>query len=36
MWPERFNSTEWLCSEACIVPVTYESGKSRDVTFQWA
>jgi transposase len=34
--PERFASAEQLCSEAGVVPVTYESGKSRAVTFRWA
>lgn len=34
--PERFATAEQLCSEAGVVPVTYESGKSRAVTFRWA
>jgi len=34
--PERFASAQQLCSEAGVVPVTYESGKSRAVTFRWA
>lgn len=34
--PERFPSPERLAAEAGVVPVTYESGKSRAVTFRWA
>jgi transposase len=34
--PERFTSAEQLAAEAGVVPVTYESGKSRAVTFRWA
>ena len=34
--PERFVSAEQLAAEAGVVPVTYESGKSRAVTFRWA
>lgn len=34
--PERFASAEQLCCEAGVVPVTYESGKSRAVAFRWA
>jgi transposase len=33
---ERFPSVERLAAEAGAVPVTYESGKSRSVTFRWA
>jgi transposase len=33
---ERYPSVERLAAEAGAVPVTYESGKSRSVTFRWA
>lgn len=33
---ERFPNAERLAAEAGAVPVTYESGKSRSVTFRWA
>jgi transposase len=33
---ERFATPEQLAAEAGVVPVTYESGKSRSVTFRWA
>jgi transposase len=33
---ERFPSVDRLAAEAGTVPVTYESGKSRSVTFRWA
>jgi transposase len=33
---ERFATPEQLAAEAGVVPVTYESGKSRAVTFRWA
>lgn len=33
---ERFDSDERLAAEAGVAPVTYESGKSRAVTFRWA
>lgn len=33
---ERFPSVDRLAAEAGAVPVTYESGKSRSVTFRWA
>lgn len=34
--PERFPTADRLAAEAGVVPVTYESGKSRAVTFRWA
>jgi transposase len=33
---ERFLSDDQLAAEAGVVPVTYESGKSKAVTFRWA
>jgi transposase len=33
---ERFPTEEQLAAEAGVCPVTYESGKSRAVTFRWA
>jgi transposase len=33
---ERFLSSEHLAAEAGVAPVTYESGKSKAVTFRWA
>jgi transposase len=33
---ERFPSVERLAAEAGAVPVTFESGKARSVTFRWA
>lgn len=33
---ERFPSDAQLAAEAGVAPVTYESGKSRSVTFRWA
>lgn len=33
---ERFPSDALLAAEAGVAPVTYESGKSRAVTFRWA
>lgn len=33
---ERFPSDSQLAAEAGVCPVTYESGKSRAVTFRWA
>ena len=33
---ERFATAEQLAAEAGVVPVTYESGKSRGVRFRWA
>lgn len=33
---ERFDSDEHLAAEAGVAPVTYQSGKSRAVTFRWA
>lgn len=33
---ERFDSDEHLAAEAGVAPVTYQSGKSRSVTFRWA
>ena len=33
---ERFVSDTHLAAEAGVVPVTYESGKSKSVTFRWA
>ncbi len=33
---ERFDSDEHLAGEAGVAPVTYQSGKSRAVTFRWA
>jgi transposase len=33
---ERFPSLEQLAAEAGTVPVTYQSGKTRSVTFRWA
>lgn len=33
---ERFPSPERLAAEAGAVPVTYQSGKTRSVTFRWA
>lgn len=33
---QRFPSSEQLAAEAGVVPVTYQSGKSRSVTFRWA
>jgi len=33
---ERFVSVEHLAAEAGVAPVTYESGKSKAVTFRWA
>jgi len=33
---ERFGSDEQLAAEAGVAPVTYQSGKSRAVTFRWA
>ncbi len=33
---ERFASDEHLAAEAGVAPVTYESGKSKAVTFRWA
>jgi transposase len=32
----RFASDEQLAAEAGVAPVTYQSGKSRSVTFRWA
>jgi len=34
--PERFQTEEQLAAEAGVCPVTYESGKSRGVSFRWA
>lgn len=33
---ERFSTVEQLAAEAGAVPVTYQSGKARSVTFRWA
>lgn len=33
---ERFDSDAQLAAEAGVAPVTYQSGKSRAVTFRWA
>lgn len=33
---ERFNSDAQLAAEAGVAPVTYQSGKSKSVTFRWA
>jgi len=33
---ERFSTAEQLAAEAGAVPVTYQSGKARSVTFRWA
>lgn len=33
---ERFNSSDQLAAEAGVAPVTYQSGKSKAVTFRWA
>jgi transposase len=33
---DRFPSDEQLAAEAGVAPLTYESGKSRSVTFRWA
>lgn len=33
---ERFNTDARLAAEAGVCPVTYESGKSKAVTFRWA
>ena len=33
---ERFDSDEHLAAEAGVAPVTYQSGKSKAVTFRWA
>ena len=33
---ERFDSDEHLAAEAGVSPVTYQSGKSKAVTFRWA
>lgn len=33
---ERFDSDEHLAAEAGVVPVTYQSGKSKAVAFRWA
>lgn len=33
---ERFDSDEHLAAEAGVAPVTYQSGKSKTVTFRWA
>jgi len=33
---ERFATVEQLAAEAGAVPVTYQSGKARSVTFRWA
>jgi transposase len=33
---ERFDSDEHLAAEAGVAPLTYQSGKSRAVTFRWA
>lgn len=33
---ERFGSDAQLAAEAGVAPVTYQSGKSRTVTFRWA
>jgi len=33
---ERFDSHEHLAAEAGVAPVTYQSGKSKAVTFRWA
>ena len=33
---ERFPSEDQLAAEAGVCPVTYQSGKSRSVTFRWA
>jgi len=33
---ERFDSDERLAAEAGVAPVTYQSGKSRAVSFRWA
>lgn len=33
---ERFNSDIHLAAEAGVAPVTYQSGKSKSVTFRWA
>jgi transposase len=32
----RFQTEEQLAAEAGVTPVTYESGKSRGVSFRWA
>jgi len=33
---ERFSTLDQLAAEAGTVPVTYQSGKTRSVTFRWA
>jgi len=33
---ERFASDDQLAAEAGVAPVTYQSGKTRNVTFRWA
>ena len=33
---ERFPDADRLAAEAGVVPVTYQSGKTRSVTFRWA
>jgi transposase len=33
---ERFDSDAQLAAEAGVAPVTYQSGKSKSVTFRWA
>jgi transposase len=33
---ERFGSNQHLAAEAGVAPVTYQSGKSKAVTFRWA
>ena len=33
---QRFSTVEQLAAEAGAVPVTYQSGKARSVTFRWA
>ncbi len=33
---ERFDSDEHLAAEAGVAPLTYQSGKSKAVTFRWA
>lgn len=33
---ERFNSDTQLAAEAGVAPLTYQSGKSKSVTFRWA
>jgi transposase len=33
---ERFDSDQHLAAEAGVAPITYQSGKSKSVTFRWA